>query len=72
MILKTGTLFTGKHFTGIVEVLSGNDNSNELKVKCSKDGSEWEETWNLEHTLWGFDLEEYTEIVIKEEKPMIL
>lgn len=72
MILKTGTLFTRKHFTGIVEVLSVDEGSSGLKVKCSKDGSEWEESWNLEHTLWGFDLEEYIEIKIKEENPMTL
>lgn len=52
-----GMEFTGKYFTGNVEVTKIKDN--DLFVDLEKDGSNWTETWNLQHVVWGFDREDY-------------
>ncbi|MDC7249488.1 MAG: hypothetical protein PQJ49_06205 [Sphaerochaetaceae bacterium] len=56
MELVTGLKFTGKWFTGKIEVLSVDEDKNELKVYLN---DSWEETWNLEHTRIGFSRGDY-------------
>lgn len=51
--------FTGTHFTGWVKPVSVDQKSNTMTVRCVYKGSEWEETWNLQHTIWGFEQKEY-------------
>ncbi len=58
--IKKGFLFTGKWFTGLVEVLSTNKNDLEVKLRSQiNSGSYWYETWNLEHTKVGFQQGDY-------------
>lgn len=65
MNLEKGQLFTGKYFTGKVEVLGINHEANELSVKlqskvdATEDDYHWFEEWNLEHTIHGFNRGEY-------------
>ena len=56
--------FTGKHFGGIVTPITIKDET--LRVKCEYRDSIWYEDWNLQHTLWGFEQEEYQFLTIKE------
>lgn len=64
------TLFTGKYFTGRVKVLNIREDKNELDVHLTKPFSDmnphgtyydWHETWNLQHTIWGFENGDYIE-----------
>jgi len=51
--------FTGTHFKGDVLVNGINQEKNELDVTCTLNGHSWNEVWNLQHTIWGFDDGEY-------------
>lgn len=57
MKIEVGSVFTGKWFTGKVEVfdIQGND----LHVHLEKGNSKWCEVWNLEHTKAGFERGDY-------------
>lgn len=65
MELEKGLLFTGRWFKGRVEVLKINEELNELEVMLhrnvnpAKDEQHWFETWNLSHTLTGFNRADY-------------
>lgn len=52
--LKKGFVFTGKWFDGKVEVVSVNGNDLVVRLNDS-----WQETWNLKHTIVGFDNGDY-------------
>ena len=66
-LIYPGMTFTGKHFTGRVEVLSIHPDTNILRVKCTKkychkygvQYSQWYEDWDLSVTRIGFDQGEY-------------
>ena len=47
--------FTGTQFKGNVLVNKISRRKKELEVTCTLDGSTWDETWNLEHTMNGFE-----------------
>ncbi len=60
MELARGMKFTSKWFVGITEVLDINKQENTLTVEIDRgNGSSWQENWNLEHTIWGFERSEY-------------
>lgn len=67
MILKKGLKFTGspQSFRGSVEVLDILEGSNRLDVRLTLPSAGatvvWEESWDLQHTLWGFDSGDYIE-----------
>jgi hypothetical protein len=64
MELLPGITFTGKHFTGRVEVLAINEEHNVLWVRCTSriNGhcSQFTEHWDLQHVRWGIEQGEYT------------
>jgi len=64
MKIEKGLVFTGKHFTGRVEVLSVDEKENTIKVDLKTQAGtavvNWSEDWNLEHTQWGFEGGVYT------------
>lgn len=55
----TGTLHA---FSGKVTVTSVDEEKNKLHVICSKNGSNWDEEFNLQHTIWGFKHGEYVAV----------
>ncbi len=66
--MEIGTIFTGKHFKGRVEVLGIDEANNILRVSLTKPNisngkttsfSNWNEDWNLKHTKVGFEQGEY-------------
>ena len=65
MDIINGLIFTGKWFTGKVLVQEVLEDSNELKVRLQRDKYAtdddywWFETWNLQHTKWGFSSGDY-------------
>lgn len=63
MELKIGLLFTGKYFTGTVEVLEIKRQTNELEVRCKNtdhtSSQWWFETWDLGVTERGFSSGDY-------------
>jgi hypothetical protein len=65
MELKVGMTFTGSEqcFTGRVEVLEIDEPNNRLRVGLTKKNetfvSNWNEDWNLQHTIWGFERGDY-------------
>lgn len=56
MDLEIGLVFTGKWFTGKIEVLEVKEQTNELKVHLN---NSWGETWNLAHTRQGIINRDY-------------
>lgn len=63
--IKAGLKFTSIHFPMIAEVVNVNEKENELSVLLTRpDGSSsWQEdNWNLQHTKWGFERNDYTAI----------
>lgn len=57
-----GLIFRGKHFMGIVTVRKIKDKENTLVAEIDpeeKGVSPWQEDWNLEHTVFGFENGEY-------------
>lgn len=58
-----GLIFTGKNFTGRVEILAFDFPNKILKVECTTKTNEqfntWPEDWDLQHTIWGFESGEY-------------
>lgn len=68
MKLQKGTEFTGRWFTGKILVQEVLEDSNELKVRlqakrsATEDDYWWFETWNLQHTRWGFNNGDYFNI----------
>ena len=60
MDITVGMNFTGKYFKGNVHVESIDEANNKINVELSKEGSGiWYETWDLQHTKWGFDRGDY-------------
>lgn len=65
MTIEKDLIFTGKWFTGKVLVQEVLEDSNELKVRLQSevdstdDDYWWFETWNLQHTKWGFNQGDY-------------
>lgn len=65
MKLKVGMIFTGNQqcFTGKVEVIEIDDENNRLRVGLTKKHdtftSNWNEDWDLQHTIWGFERGDY-------------
>lgn len=65
MELKVGMTFTGSEqcFTGRVEVLEIDEPNNRLRVSLTKKNdtftSNWNEDWNLQHTIWGLERGDY-------------
>lgn len=65
MELKVGMTFTGSEqcFTGRVEVLEIDEPNNRLRVGLTKKNDtfnfNWNEDWNLQHTIWGFERGDY-------------
>lgn len=65
MELKVGMTFTGSEqcFTGRVEVLEIDEPNNRLRVSLTKKNdtftSNWNEDWNLQHTIWGLECGDY-------------
>ncbi len=61
--IKAGLKFFSIHFKGLVEVLamSGEGiNPGEMEVKITPPTAlPWHESWNIEHTKWGFERGEY-------------
>lgn len=64
--IKKGAVFTGKWFTGRVEVLEVKPKENKLEVKLfsnydadTEKDYYWFEDWNLGHTLIGFNNGDY-------------
>lgn len=58
MRIERGLVFTGKYFTGRIEVLFVDEYNDILRVGLQKQNgthlSNWNEEWNLEHTKIGF------------------
>ncbi len=57
-----GTTFRSVHFEGIVTVLQVDEEKNELQVSIDpekENRSVWQETWNLQHAIWGMRKREY-------------
>ena len=73
MRIAQGVIFSGKYFTGKVEVLEVKEDSNEVEVQLwhkqypTGDDSWWFETWNLQHTKWGFERGEYFNIPLTQK-----
>lgn len=60
MQLKVGMWFTSKWFPGENEILEINEEENTLDVEINRaSGHSHNEEWNLEHTKWGFERNEY-------------
>ena len=61
MVIQKGAIFTGKWFTGKIEVtkIEGNNLFVSLQKKHETHISNWNEIWNLEHTESGFDRGDY-------------
>jgi hypothetical protein len=65
MELKVGMTFTSSEecFNGRVEVLEIDEPNNRLRVSLTKKNdtfnSNWNEDWNLQHTIWGFERGDY-------------
>lgn len=58
--MKIGMKFTSKWFEGVTEILDINEAENTLVVKITRaSGHSHDETWNLQHTIWGFERDEY-------------
>lgn len=64
--IEKGLVFTGMMgcFSGRVEVLSVDKENDKIKVSLTKriDNerfSQWQEDWELQHTIWGFEKEDY-------------
>lgn len=60
--VKPGSIFTGKWFTGMIEVISINHSENELHVLLTSSDNksyQWKETWDLELTEIGFKYGDY-------------
>jgi len=57
-----GDSFRAKYFKGLVTVKSVLDKDNILKVEIDpqeKGRFTWEEDWDLQHTIWGFERGDY-------------
>jgi len=65
MELSVGMTFTGsiQCFTGRIEVLEVDDSNNRLRVGLTKKHetftSNWNEDWDLQDTIWGFERGDY-------------
>lgn len=69
MELKKGMKFTGSPdcFSGVAEVLIVDTANNKLHVKLyRKEAPEhkWSEEWDLKHTIWGFERDDYRLIAV--------
>ena len=59
MELKVGMMYSSKWFNGLCTVLSIDEPNNELRVHIDRETGSHEETWNLQHTIWGFENKDY-------------
>lgn len=66
--MKVGMIFTGKYFTGRVEVLEMDEKCNSLQVSLTMpvlengeitEFTEWCEEWDLQHSVNGFEVGDY-------------
>ena len=61
--LRNGLKFYSIWFKGLVEILSMKDEDipeDEMEVKITPpEGHTWHERWNIQHTKWGFERDEY-------------
>ena len=61
---KVGMKFTSKWFEGTTEILTINQDDNTLDVEIHRaSGHNHSEKWNLEHTIWGFEQNNYRLLV---------
>jgi hypothetical protein len=63
---KPGMVFKSIHFKGDVTVTEVIEKDNNLKVTVHANQAtetnvehSWDEEWNLQHTIWGFDSGDY-------------
>jgi hypothetical protein len=59
MELTNGLMFTSKWFVGLCTILSIDEPNNELVVHINRETGNHNEDWNLQHTLWGFENDDY-------------
>lgn len=58
--ITEGLRFRSTNFQMDAQILSVHPDKNVAKVMLTaKDGHDWTEDWNLEHTRWGFERCEY-------------
>lgn len=61
--LEVGLKLKSKWFEGITEILAIDEDKNELSVEIYRaSGHNHSESWNLQHTIWGFEQGDYVEI----------
>lgn len=75
--MKQGYTFTSTYFTGRVEVIEATEATNQLKVHLTQkrgenEFSQWEENWNLGHTIIGFSHGDYFERPFPGDWPPLL
>lgn len=56
-----GTTFSSKYLNGKAKVLGIDTENNKLKVEVKNKlgNTHIDNDWNLQHTIWGFDRNEY-------------
>lgn len=60
MNLEKGNHFQSKHFVGLVEIINVDSVNNELEVRIHRENGDYHvEDWNLQHTIYGFQRDEY-------------
>lgn len=61
MNLEVGSVFTGRWFTGRVEVTKIEENALHVSLQQKHETyiSNWNEVWNLDHTKIGFNRGDY-------------
>lgn len=62
-MIEVGIKFKSKWFEGITEVLAIDEDNNSLDVEIHRASNHnHTETWNLQHTIWGFEQGDYIRI----------
>jgi hypothetical protein len=57
--ITVGMYFSSKWFSGICSVISIDEKNNTLEVHIDRERGYHDETWNLQHTIWGFENGDY-------------
>jgi len=57
--IKDGMFFVSKWFNGNCSVVSIDEKNNSLEVHIDRETGSHVETWNLQHTIWGFENGDY-------------